>query len=368
MSVPGPTGPAPRVGLLFASLLAVVTGALVVSLMSAVSTVVLGVLLLGVLHAVLELRYVAGRFSGLALGLGRPFLRLLALLVVGIVVARLLGGLVGRPGNVVEIVIGYAIVAVSVPRVLGRGQWSSAWVLTGVAAVASLRWPEQHFLAVVHLHLVAVLAFVWEWSRRLPSVRSRRVFRALQVGWALVIPVLILVGAADAWIGTDTTFVRSLVGDGHGVIAGIQQTGGEGAMGGHRLLAVFAFLQTMHLLTWVVFFPRHAPDAAADLEERLPWLTGARVWAIGFLAAAVFAVLLVSNYSLGVGVQDALTSPHAYVEIPLLLALLGRGRRTGAGSEPPDGRRVGRSEPVRDNPLAAAAAPSYGRGKQQGRR
>ena len=366
MSGPGPTGPTLRVGALFASFLAVVTAALVVSLMSAVSTVVLGVILLGVLHAVLELRYVTGRFSGLALGLGRPFLRLLAVLVAGIVVARLLGGLVGRPGNIVEVVLGYTIVAVSVPRVLGRGQWSWAWVLTGVAAVASLRWPEQHFLALVHLHLVAVVAFLWEWSGRLPSVRSRRVFRALQVGWALVIPLLILVGAADEWIGTDTTFVRSLVGDGHGVIAGVQPTG-EDATVGSRLLAVFALLQTMHLLTWVVFFPRHAPDAAADLEERLPWLTGARVWAIGFLAAALFAVLLVSNYSLGVGVQDALTSPHAYLEIPLLLALLGRGRRTVSESEPTDGRPM-RREPVRDNPLAAAVTPSYGRGKQQGRR
>lgn len=320
---------------LFTSCLVVVAGSLAVSLASAVSTVVLGVVLLGVLHAVLELRYVAGRFSGLALGLGRPFMRLVAVLLAGIVLSRLLGGLVGRPANVAEILLGYALVAVSIPRVLARPQRVPVWALTGVAALASLRWPEEHFVALAHLHLVTVVVFLWEWSRRLPSARSRRAFRVLQAGWALVIPALIVAGWADSWLGTDATFVRSLVGDGHSVVAGAQPPGGVGTVVGTRFLAAFAFLQTMHLLTWVAFFPRHAPDAAADLEERLPWLTGARVWAIGFLGAAMFAVLLVSDYSTGVVLHDALGSPHVYVEIPLVLALLGR-RWSGGGPDDSD--------------------------------
>ena len=66
---------------------------------------------------------------------------------------------------------------------------------------------------------------------------------------------------------------------------------------GMRLLAVFAFLQTMNLLIWVVFFPRYAPDSGADLGSAA-WLTGARL-GDRLLAAALFAVLLVSDYRAG---------------------------------------------------------------------
>ncbi|GAA6524964.1 hypothetical protein [Intrasporangium sp. DVR] len=367
MTRPGPAAAGPRTGHLVGSFLLVVASALAVSLASPVATVVLGVVLLGVLHAVLELRYLAGRFSAQALRLGRPFLRLVVLLLAGIVISRLLGGLVGRPGNVAEILLGYAIIAVSVNRVLERRHWVPAWALTGLALAASLLWPAHHFVALAHLHLAAVVIFLWEWSRRLPSRRARRVFRSVQVGWAVVLPLLILAGYADAWLGTDATFVRSLVGDGHSVVAGAQPPGGAGTITSARFLAVFAFLQSMHLLTWVVFFPRWAPDAAADLEERLPWLTGARVWAIGFLAAAALAVLLVSDYPHGVVVHDALTSPHVYVEVPLVLALLGRRRTPDRASQSAGAGAQGRDEGGQ-NLLATTAEATYGRGKHQERR
>ena len=83
--------------------------------------------LLGVLHAILELRYVAGRFSGLALGLGRRFLGVLALLLVGAVVSRLLVGLVGRPAQVAEVVLGYAILCWAIARVVAARRRKVAW-------------------------------------------------------------------------------------------------------------------------------------------------------------------------------------------------------------------------------------------------
>jgi hypothetical protein len=202
----------------------------------------------------------------------------------------------------------------------------------------------------------------------------------VQLGWGLAVPGLILGGAADAWLGTDSTLVRSLVGDGTSVVAAVVPPGLVGTMPGTRLLVVFAFLQTMHLLVWVAFFPRNAPDAAADLEERLPWVTGAGVWAIGFLAAAVFAVVLVSSYSTGVLVHDALTIPHVYVELPLLLALTGRRRAVAQMSDVdpgprfderaddgPDDERADEARPVPEtslNPLAHAAGGTYGLTRQ----
>lgn len=357
-----PAAPGPRAGVLSAAFVAVAAGVLALTLGSPVSTIVVGIVVLGVLHAILELRYVAGRFSGLALGLGQPFLRLLALSVAGIVLSRLLLGIVGRPAQILEIVLGYAIVAISIPRVLDRRHWLPAWGLTAIAAVASLAWPAHHFLVLVHVHLLAVVVFLWDWSSRLPSSRSRLVFRAVQVGWGVILPLLILMGAFDSWLGTGSTFVRSLVGDGTSLVAGIVPPGTVGTVAGTRLLAVFAFLQTMHLLVWVAFFPRNAPDAAADLEERVPWLTGARVWAIGFLAAALFAVVLVGNYSGGVLLHDALTIPHVYVEVPLLLALAGRGRRQPDTRALPEDAGSGEESEQKPshNPFAHASGATYG--------
>jgi hypothetical protein len=362
----GPAGSGPRAGVLSASFVVVAAGALAMSLASSVATSVLGIVVLGSLHAVLELRYVAGRFSGLALGLGRPFLRVLALLVTGIVLSRLLAGLLGRPADVAEIILGYAIVGIIIPRVLAGRRRTVAWVMTAMATMASLVWPDHHFLVLAHLHLLAVVAFLWDWSRRLPSAWSRRVFRSVQVAWATVVPLLVLLGSADGWLGTDPALVRSLVGDGHAVAIGLVPPGEEGTIVGTRFLAVFAFLQTMHLLTWVAFFPRYAPEAGAQLEERLPWLTGARVWAIGFLVAAGFAVLLVGDHPHGVMLQDAVTIPHVYLEVPLLFAFLGRrrGARDPVGRDPGALPKPGRDEPAQ-NPLAHAVNATYGRGSSR---
>ncbi|HEX5967745.1 MAG TPA: hypothetical protein VFY88_04645 [Intrasporangium sp.] len=365
MTVPGPALSGPRGTVLLLGFVATAAGVLAATLASSVATVVVGVILLGVLHAILELRYVAGRYSGLALGLGRRFLGVLALLLVGAVVSRLLVGLVGRSAQVAEVVLGYAIVGWAIARVMAARRRRVAWALTGLAATASLVWPDHHFLVLAHVHLLAVLAFLWDWSRRLPSARSRRMFRLVQLAWATIIPLAILLGTTDAWLGTDTAVVRSLVEDGHAVIEGTVPPGMAGTTLGMRLFAVFAFLQTMHLLIWVVFFPRYAPDAGADLEDRLPWLTGARVWAIGFLAAALLAVLLVSDYASGAVLHDAVTLPHVYVEVPVLLALVGRSRSRDDTVAPASVTTFepGRAETPVQNHLAPAGSATYGRAR-----
>jgi len=348
------TPTAPAAGWLTAAFAAAAGAVLFLSFPSPLTSLVLTLVLFGVLHAILELRYVAGRFAGLAPGLGRPALRVLAMLVAGIVLVRLLTDLLGGPGQIIEIALGYAIVAFAIPRVLPDRHHLLAWTLTGAAAAASFAFSDLYLVVLAQVHVAGVVVFLWDWSRRIPSQRGRTAFRAVQVGWAVVVPLAVLAGAADPWIGTDTTAVRSLVGDGSSVLATIVPPGEVGTVLGSRLLAVSAFLQTMHVLAWVVFFPRWAPEATADLEERLPWLTGARVWAIGFLAAAALAVILVSDYAVGSVLHEAVTAPHVYIEIPLLLALL--GRRAPARAE--------RDEIDAENPLARAIVPTYGRGTQ----
>ena len=140
-------------------------------------TAVIGLILFGVLHNLLEIRYVVGRFGGF---LSRPFLDLLVALVTGIVVCRLLVGVVGRPAELAEIVLGYAVLLAAARHVLVGRRLVAVCVVIGVAAAASLTFPDHHVVVLAHLHHVVPLFFLWEWSRRITSRRGRRAFRAVQ--------------------------------------------------------------------------------------------------------------------------------------------------------------------------------------------
>jgi len=85
---------------------------------------------------------------------------------------------------------------------------------------------------------------------------------------------------------------------------------------------VFAFLQSMHYFVWVWFLPRHAPEAARAFERRVPWLRGARAWALGAGLGGVLAVLFAVDYASGRALYSAFASYHAYLEFPVVLAML----------------------------------------------
>lgn len=317
----------PRAVQLSALLLCAAAAALALSVSSAMATTVIGLILFGIMHNVLELRYVAGRFGGI---FGRSFIELMLVLITGIVVCRLLVGLVGRPAQLAEIALAYAVLAVGAWKGLDGWRRTGAWAALAPAAVVSLAWPAYHFVVLTHLHNLVPLFFLWEWSRRLPSQLGRRLFRGVQVAWVLVVPLAILAGALDPLLSADTGAVRSLVGDGQQVLAASAPPGEAATVLGLRFLTVFAFMQTMHYVVWVWFLPRYAPDAGAALEAKVPWLTGPRVWAIGFIAAAMFAVILVADYGQGKALYAALASYHAYLEFPVLLALLAGAGRAAA--------------------------------------
>src|SRR5215468_8507439 len=211
--------------------------ALAVALRAPLATTVLGLIGFGVLHNVLELRYVAGRFGTVLRG---RFLVLLATLITGIVVCRLAGA------RTPEILLGYGVLAAGVLGARGR-----VWIrVAGLALlfaglVASLRFPAYHFVVLAHLHNVVPLAFLWEWSRRLR--RGRGLFRAVQVGWVLAVPALVFTGALDRFITAGPSTVVSFAGTPAAVGAPFTPpVGAEQAAVGLRFLVVFAFLQTMH--------------------------------------------------------------------------------------------------------------------------
>lgn len=314
---PGPglrLGAGPQAGFVVAAALA-----LVLALRAPTGLAVLGLAAFGLLHNVLELRYVAGRFAVVLAG---PLLRLLLVLVTGIVVCRLLPP--SRAAQCAEILLAYGLlVAASWYGLRSRPLLlAGAVALLAVAAGGSLSFPAYHFVVLAHLHNVVPLLFLWEWSRRL--ARGRALFVTLQFTWVLLVPALLLSGLLDGWL-------TGAAASGAGTAAGGWTARLESSYTppawlaphvGLRFLAVFAFLQTMHYVVWVWFLPRYAPEAAEGFEARVPALRGARAWVLGAAAGGVLAVLFAADYAQGRALYAAVASYHAYLEFPVLLMLV----------------------------------------------
>jgi hypothetical protein len=290
--------------------------ALAVALGAPLATTVLGLIAFGVLHNVLELRYVTGRFAPVLNG---RFLTVLFGLISAIVLCRIAAMFVGQPARDAEILVGYAVLAAGCAHALRGWVLAGAGTVLAVAAVVSLSWPGYHFVVLAHLHNVVPLFFLWEWAAALPG-RHRRWFRAVQVGWVLVVPAAILAGAFDVSAVSPST-VAAFAGD-PGRIVALSAPPGSDAVIGARFLVVFAFLQTMHYFVWVWFLPRHAPDAARAFERRVPWLRGPRAWALGAGLGAALALLFAVDYASGRAMYSAFASYHAYLEFPVVLAML----------------------------------------------
>ncbi|WP_106973526.1 MULTISPECIES: hypothetical protein [Streptomyces] len=316
-AAPGPAA-APLAGFVLSAVLA-----LALALRAPTGLAVLGLAAFGLLHNVLELRYVAGRFAAVLAG---PLLRLLLVLVTGIVLCRLLPP--SRASQSAEILLAYGLLAAACryglrgrPRLLA----GSAVLLVGAGA-ASLAFPAYHFVVLAHLHNVVPLLFLAEWSRRLP--RGRAVFLAVQCGWVLVVPALLLSGLLDGLLS------RRSGGWTDRLAAAYTPPAWLTPEAGLRFLAVFAFLQTMHCVVWVWFLPRYAPEAAERFDARVPALRGVRAWLLGAGAGVLLALLFAVDYAQGRSLYAALASYHAYLEFPVLLMLvLGVGVDARTGTE-----------------------------------
>lgn len=308
--------------------------ALAVALRAPLVVTVVGLIVFGVLHNVLEIRYVAGRFAAVLTG---RFLGLLLVLTTAIMACRLTAAMWPRGARIAEVGVGYLILAAGCWIGL-RGIWLVVgYLVLAVAAWASFSWPAYHFVMLTHLHNLVPLAFLWEWARAIGSRRARTAFRLTQVLWVVVVPVVILLGAADRWISAAPGVVARFVGNGQQVIATSAPPDASTEVG-LRFLVVFAFMQTMHYLVWVGFLPKFAPDAAGAFDARVPWLRGRRAWWVGGIGGAFLAVLFLSDYFAGRALYGVLATYHAYLEFPVLLALVMAPALVGAG-RPTDGSR-----------------------------
>jgi hypothetical protein len=297
-----------------------------------VTTTVLGLVLFGVLHNVLELRYVTGRFETVLRG---QFLVMLAVLITGVVVCRLLP--VSAWSRGVEIGLSYALLGAACIRALSRAWLALALAVLAVAAAVSLVFPAYHFVVLTHLHNVVPLFFLWEFSRGMAGGTRRWAFRAANLGWVLGVPALILAGAFDPLVRAVPAAFAGLGGVAAfepGRLAAAYAPPALAADMGVRFLVVFAFMQTMHYVVWVAVLPRYAPEAAARFDARVPMLRGGRAWLLGVGLAVILGVVFALDYAQGKGLYAAGASYHAYLEFPVLLALLLAYRRPATQGVP----------------------------------
>ncbi len=309
-------------------MLGVAALALVLATRAPLATTVLGLIAFGVLHNVLEIRYVAGRFAPVLSG---RLLGLLLVLITGIVVCRLLTAFWPSGARYAEIALGFMVLGAG--AVFGMSSLPGVRSITGVVlivgilamlaigAAVSLAFPAYYFVVLTHLHNLVPLVFLWDWARRIPNAGARTAFRLTQVLWIIVVPLAILAGAFDRFVADGPGIVQRFVGTGSAVISSATPPALLTQMG-LRFLVMFAFMQTMHYVVWVGFLPRFAPDATAAFESRVPWLRGRRAWLLGIGGGAVLAAVFLTDYFQGKAVYAALASYHAYLEFPVLLALL----------------------------------------------
>jgi hypothetical protein len=299
-------------------MLAAAGASLALAVGAPLTVTVLGLLLFGVLHNVLEIRYVAGRFATLLTG---RFLALLLALTSGIALCRMTASSWPLGSRYAEVAIGYAILAAGCWIGLrGIALLAGLGVLT-LGAYASFCYPAYHFVVLTHLHNLVPLVFLWDWAGRIATPQARLAFRLTQVLWIVCVPLLILAGALDRWISAAPGVAARFVGDGSRIIAATAPPEAADQIG-VRFLVMFAFMQTMHYVVWVGFLPRFAPEAAAAFEARVPWLRGLRAWLVGIVGGGFLAVLFLSDYFAGRALYGALATYHAYLEFPVLLALV----------------------------------------------
>ncbi|NLT31462.1 MAG: hypothetical protein GXX86_13620 [Propionibacterium sp.] len=282
------------------------------------ATVVLGLIACGVLHHVVEYRYLAARFAGLF----SPIVwGLIGLLILGIVIAR--AQMVPYPAQF-EIALGYLVLTVGAHWGLAGRRRVVVLALVAVAAAASLTFPAWHFVVLTHLHNVLPVLFVWEWSRRF-SPALRRGLLTVQLSWVVVLPMLILFGALDGLLNPDPGLVAGFV-DGARVID-LHAPPEASTMVGTRFLTMFALMQSMHYVTWLVLMPLLTPGVTARANRAVPALRGVRLWWLGLGLAGLLAVVFVLDWFEGRSLYALLASYHAYLELPVLVAVLCAGRQ-----------------------------------------
>ena len=308
-----PAAPFPRA----AVLLPLVALAFAAAVAAPLALYTLSLALLGLPHALAELRFVAARF-----GPGRPRALLGAVLaLLGLVVLLKIAALAGllrgfgaaRLGLVAELALALALAALALPRLWRRGLGFAlaGGLLVAAVAVGTALAPLPTLLALAVLHTLTPLGFLAEGAGG-PTRRSTLAWGALLF---LGLPLLLASGwPLAAWHGA---LPLALEADPLGAGPLAHHFGAFFPAGWHgeaALLSAFAavaFAQVMHQGTVLAVLPRLL------LRPTPRW-----VW-WGLAAAATVSLVTFSADFFGARqLYGVVAAVHAWVELPILLAAL----------------------------------------------
>jgi hypothetical protein len=293
---------------------------LVVSLAFPLGTTVIGLILFGVIHNVLELRYVASRFI-----VGHwTTKRTLALIIpIGTVVFFRLFRVGGLMTSIhaahLEILAVYGTIL---------GAWiffarlrKCVWIVSvGIVALAGwvFFYPELHFLSLSHLHNLIPVAFLLLH----PHFNRRKTLMTIGV-WAFLIPAMILVGVLDDILMWENVFRAPFLSAGESEILRTGWTGPEMSdRWAGRVVCTFSYLQWMHYWIWVIYLPFLGGYAKPDNSFFSKLCFGRLGLILGVVAAIVFIPFFLMDYIRAFSSYASLASFHALFEFPLLLVVL----------------------------------------------
>lgn len=300
---------------------------------------VYSVMLLGPLHVLLAVRYLGGRIAG-AIPASTGWL--LVILVATMSLVRAVATVAPHLGHRLELLGGMALLAFALALGLrGRMRYLAVLpvVLVAIVSFAELPW---YWHLLTHGHNIVPLIFLWDWTRgRSPG--HRLAFVGANLVWLIGVPVAILLGLADPLLNNaQPDSVAHLV-DPRVLIASVAPPGADPGLG-LRFLAIFAFLQAMHYVLWMVFFqlcpsPRssrstlgsHHQPGVPEARRTRAWghtdaqrfpLAGWRFWALTAGVTAVIWTAYASSYYNGRAAYGVLGAFNVYLEQPIAVWLL----------------------------------------------
>lgn len=297
-----------------------VAAAFVAAVALPLATYTTALALFGFAHVVSELRYVDHRF-GARLG-GRLFGELAALLATA--AAMRLAGIAGwlPPGLAVgiEIALGALLVAVTAARLQCR-RWLGALVAAGLA-IAAAGAPFETLLTLAIAHNLTPLAFLAE------ALRGAARRRALAVGAAgfIGLPLLIATGLPFAWLACAglvapeaSLFEAGDLGRNIGAYVPASALYSDWAL---HVFSASVFAQCLHYVAVIGVLPRLIGDSDRPL---LAWPGAARFWRCVLVGATAMAVGFALDYGVQRHIYALVALVHAWLEVPLIVMVLGGG-------------------------------------------
>lgn len=288
----------------------VVIGSAAAAAIAPVWTYAISLLLFGLPHVLVELRYVDERFAG---RLPRRAILGFGACLIGIVLMRALGlfGVGGSSERITtELAIGVALILVALPLLRRTAAPPLATAIAVLLLGGILYAPVATLVIMALLHNLTPVGFLAE---RLRGRDRRRAMTACLVVFAAIPAALLLTPPSGTFLIGPLTIGHI---DSH--LPAFVPPALLGTELADRLFATAAYLQCMHYAVVLHVLPRLS-GGAETAHATLPWpgrhVFAGLVAAIGLLTAIAFAV----NFTGTRSVYALFAAVHAWIEIPVLL-------------------------------------------------